>query len=130
MANKPITMSQAFNGLTRFFTELEPSKITWGDLYRCDWSEKGLRQAVNLGAKLQENLSKAEAFYVHHNPNQLEEYCIQWFVKMTEEHLAILDLETEKIKRFIDQSKTLNSMVDGWELVQALDDMAQDDFPF
>jgi len=114
MTNK-ITMNAAVLGLMRFFRDCKPHRITWGIIFRSEFTEAGIRRLDNIVAKLQANVSLAQLFLDDHRPNDLERKMVLIFQETSEDYIGEARTHRNYIRQCLDEERSIEERIEGYE---------------
>lgn len=129
-----ITMSSAVMGLMRFFRDCVPHRITWGIVFRTEFTEDGIRRLDNIIIKLRKNEKLAQTFLDHHNPSDLERKMVIIFQESTGDYIADTIAHRGYIRQCLDEERSIEDRVQAYEqaatFVPPLRQDEQSQFPF
>jgi len=115
MTSDNITMNGAVMGLMRFFRDCQPHKITWGIIYRSEFSPDGVRRLDNIISKLWDNVSLAQSFLDDHRPNDLERRMVLIFQETSEDYIADTIAHRTYVQQCLDEERSIEERVEGYE---------------
>lgn len=135
MTNNNITMNGAVMGLMRFFRDCQPHKITWGIIFRTEFSVDGVRRLDNIIIKLRKNVSLAQTFLDAHRPNDLERKMVLIFQETTSDYIADTIAHRSYVQQCLDEERSIEERVEGYEqaamyIPPLRQEQGGDDLPF
>lgn len=110
-----ITMNAAVLGLMRFFRDCKPHRITWGIIFRTEFTEAGIRRLDNIVAKLQANVSLAQLFLDDHRPNDLERKMVLIFQESSEDYIGEARTHRNYIQQCLDEERSIEERIEDYE---------------
>jgi len=110
-----ITMSQAVDGLDRFFRDCKPHRITWGIIFRTEFSAPGIRRLDNIIARLQANVSLAQAFLDHHSPSDLESRMVSIFADTSRYYISETRAHKDYVQQCLDEERSIEERIQDYE---------------
>lgn len=110
-----ITMDEAIRGLARFFRDCTPHRITWGIIFRTEFSADGVRRLDNIIIKLRKNEALAQAFLDTHRPNDLERRMVLIFQETTSDYIADTIAHRSYAQQCLDEERSIEERVEGYE---------------
>jgi len=114
MTNK-ITMNAAVLGLMRFFRDCKPHRITWGIIFRSEFSPDGIRRLDKIISQLRANVSLAQAFLDSHRPNSLERQMVLIFQESTEDYIGEATAHRAYIQQCLDEERSIEERIEEYE---------------
>lgn len=129
-----ITMSSAVMGLMRFFRDCNPHKITWGIIFRTEFSVDGVRRLDNIISKLRKNEALAQVFLDSYNPSDLERRMVLIFQETTSDYIADTIAHRSYVQQCLDEERSIEERIEGYEqaamYIPPLRTDEQSQFPF
>lgn len=113
--NDKITMNGAVLGLMRFFRDCKPHRITWGIIFRSEFSPDGVRRLDSIIRQLKQNSALAQAFLDNHRPNSLERQMVLIFQESTEGYRHEARTHRDYINRCLEEERSIEERIEAYE---------------
>lgn len=131
MSNQ-ITMSEAAQGLQRFFEVMKPGRITWGIIHRTPLTVIGLNRLSKIRTILEVNSKKAQHFLDTQSPNELETVMVMFFQENCDDFVHQVKEKEAEIREYLKETAGLAFRVSlyGGEEPDLEDDTGGEEIPF
>lgn len=113
--NNGVTMNEAVQGLMRFFRDCKPHRITWGIIFRTEFTADGIKRLDNIISKLRYNVEFAQYFLDHHRPNDLERRMVLIFQETTSDYIADTIAHRSYVQQCLDEERSIEERVEAYE---------------
>lgn len=110
-----LTMENVNAGLSRFHRDMNPARITYGDIWRVDISEDGLRCLDRMVDKIDKNITLAQTFLDECHPSDLERLMVNYFQESCSSSVAECDRRRAFIEGFLEADKCVAERIDQYD---------------
>lgn len=127
-----LSMATARIGLKRFTRDMSPKRITYGEIWRTDISERGIKQCNRMRAKVMGNIELAQTFLSSYRPNDLERLMVNYYQEAMEGTISEIDTRITYLEAAIEANTILAERIDKYDQARLFTDAQRypDDLPF